>query len=131
MASHALASRSRMQTCAPSSRKRAAVAAPIPLAPPVMRTRLFFRPRMWFSGLDLGLLFSVLPLSLSSHLKEGECGLHCPLYQLLADAVRPILNGFPAEEVGEAPRCLRSDPEGSRGRVREVEAFVWHRAFPG
>src|SRR5580658_2754632 len=46
MASQALASRSRVQTCEPSSRKRAAVAAPIPLAPPVIRTRLSFRPRM-------------------------------------------------------------------------------------
>src|SRR5882672_10217879 len=46
MASQAWASRSRMQTCEPSSKNRAAVAAPIPLAPPVMRTRLSFRPRM-------------------------------------------------------------------------------------
>src|ERR1700758_760020 len=46
LASHASASRSRMQTCEPSSRNRAAVAAPIPLAPPVIRMRLSFRPRM-------------------------------------------------------------------------------------
>src|SRR5215470_19844759 len=34
-----------MQTRAPSSRKRAAVAAPMPLAPPVTRTFLPFSPR--------------------------------------------------------------------------------------
>src|ERR1700678_460237 len=50
MAAQAFASRSRMQTCEPSSRKRAAVAAPIPLAPPVMRIRLCFRPRMKVTG---------------------------------------------------------------------------------
>src|SRR5580658_10403303 len=50
MASQALASRSRMQTFEPSSRKRAAVAAPIPLAPPVIRTRLSFRPRIAVTG---------------------------------------------------------------------------------
>src|SRR5580704_1210373 len=57
MASQAFASRSRMLTCAPSSRKRAAVAAPIPLAPPVMRTFLSFRPRISFWFLVLGLRF--------------------------------------------------------------------------
>ena len=41
----ASASRSRMQTTEPSSRKRAAVAAPIPLAPPVIRIRFAFSPR--------------------------------------------------------------------------------------
>src|SRR5580692_2761903 len=44
--SFALASRSSTHTAEPSSRKRAAVAAPIPLAPPVIKTRLPFKPRI-------------------------------------------------------------------------------------
>ena len=41
-----------MQTREPSSRKRAAVAAPIPLAPPVMRIRLSRKPRITFCVLS-------------------------------------------------------------------------------
>ena len=44
--SQAAASRSNTQTRDPSSRNRAAVAAPIPLAPPVIKTRLSFSPRI-------------------------------------------------------------------------------------
>src|SRR5215469_3131999 len=46
----AAASRSSTQTAEPSSRNRAAVAAPIPLAPPVTSTRLSSSPRMGLSS---------------------------------------------------------------------------------
>src|SRR5580693_4510985 len=46
MRPQAAASRSITHTRDPSSRNRAAVAAPIPLAPPVISTRLSFNPRM-------------------------------------------------------------------------------------
>src|SRR5579863_1960663 len=46
ISSRPLASRSSTHTAEPSSRKRAAVAAPMPLAPPVIKTRLPFKPRI-------------------------------------------------------------------------------------
>src|SRR5579863_9810947 len=48
ISSRPLASRSSTHTAEPSSRKRAAVAAPMPLAPPVMSTRLPSSPRIVF-----------------------------------------------------------------------------------
>src|SRR6188768_4552943 len=71
MSSAGLAFRSKISTRVPSSRKRSAIAAPIPAAPPVTMAVLPFNPRMLISpSISRGYYSGCLQLDLAGRVEQ-------------------------------------------------------------